>query len=328
MDFNFNLNISFTYFNLKYSGESCGQERVVINSSLQNTIGRYCGRRYKWSTFATSRQIKLEFHTFARSKSKFDLLYEIISKILDSYMASYGHSMEFGEIENNAFVSPFSWSHTYNLGNSTYHTWNIFVPKMYKLNLRLQKYSKLKDSLYLFDGPDVQCKLYKMANATSFLASSFQVFAILHSYEKKLQMNFESEILKTNETNFYQHKMGTKSRQTYNSILLTNTISVFNFYTVAGYYINVSIIALEYIGSDVGYCKYGGTSIYDDRAGVIKEVFLACNDVIHSSILPPRIIVSSENILSMIFYSYWPYSQIGFKISVETTQCKGVPLIM
>ena len=47
----FSLNISFTEFSLQYSGEGCWQERVVIYSELNTSIGRYCGRRYMWVCF-------------------------------------------------------------------------------------------------------------------------------------------------------------------------------------------------------------------------------------------------------------------------------------
>ena len=42
----FNLNMSFVFFHLKYSGEACLQERVIINSTRHGNIGRYSGRRH------------------------------------------------------------------------------------------------------------------------------------------------------------------------------------------------------------------------------------------------------------------------------------------
>ena len=84
----FNLNISFIFFDLKYSGEACLEERVVINSKKNENIGKYCGRRYQWSVFA-SLPITLEFHTFDLSLSKFVLQYQITSTILKTLLHKY-----------------------------------------------------------------------------------------------------------------------------------------------------------------------------------------------------------------------------------------------
>ena len=74
VDKKLNLNISFTYFNLHYSGEACIQERINIYTRDSYIIGRYCGRRYNWSVFAASAPIVIHFYTFTSSNSQFSFL--------------------------------------------------------------------------------------------------------------------------------------------------------------------------------------------------------------------------------------------------------------
>ena len=154
----FHLNISFVFFHLKYSGEACVQERVVINSTLKTTIGRYCGKRYFWSVFASSSPITLEFHSFEMSTSEIVLKYQITGAILTTYLYSFRNYKNFSDIENTTFIHPFSWNHNYILANICHHTWNIVVPKMYRISIKFLYVSAVNRSLIIFDGPEFNSK--------------------------------------------------------------------------------------------------------------------------------------------------------------------------
>ena len=93
----FFLNISFFTFDLKYSGEAGLQERVIVNSRGNNIIGRYCGRRYQWSVFASSSPVTLEFHTSNFSSSKFMLQYQITDTILETFLYTYKNCCIMGQ---------------------------------------------------------------------------------------------------------------------------------------------------------------------------------------------------------------------------------------
>ena len=86
------------YFNLEYSGETCLQERLVIHSTGNKTVGRYCGRRYNWSVFASSTKITVEFHTFELSTSQFVFNYQLSNKLISNIMLSYSHYKDFKDI--------------------------------------------------------------------------------------------------------------------------------------------------------------------------------------------------------------------------------------
>ena len=147
-------NISFIFFDLIYSGKACLEERVDINSKGNDNIGKYCGRRYPWSVFASWRPIILEFHTYKLSSSKFQLHYQIASTILKTFLYKYENYNGFNTFEHINFTDPFSWNHIYYLVNVPYYVWSILVPKMCKLVVQILRIPPLKDPLILFDGPD------------------------------------------------------------------------------------------------------------------------------------------------------------------------------
>ena len=90
---------------------------------------------------------------------------------------------------------------------------------------------------------------------------------------------------------------------------------------------NISIVSLKYSGSNVGYCKFGGLSLYDKVNGSLKEVFLSCNDM-SNDFGNERVIVSNKHSLYLIVYSYWSYSQMKIKITLQPTVCTGVYIDM
>ena len=151
----FNLNVSFIIFDLKYSGEAYLLERIIINSTGNNAIGRYCGRRYYWSVFASSSPITLEFHTFQHSYSQFTLQYQISEIPFETFLQKYKNYNNFNILENITFVYPFSRNHMYILSDVSHFTWNIVVTKMYKLMPKIFKIPLVNTSIIIFDGPDL-----------------------------------------------------------------------------------------------------------------------------------------------------------------------------
>ena len=198
----FNLNITFTYFNLQYSGETCLQERVAISGNI--TFGRYCGRRHNWSIFIPSAAITLNFHTFQDSSSQFHFNYQLTYDILNSIMLSYPHHKDFTEIEKKSFISPFSWIYKYEIKDQMYYAWSIFVPKMFKIVLILMTNPQIREYLYVFDGPDYHYSQHAASNLIQFTSSSFQIFIMYLGNFGDLTMNFN---LGKNTQNNYKYCM-------------------------------------------------------------------------------------------------------------------------
>ena len=320
-----NLNISFLNFNLKYSGEACVQERVVITSLRNKIIGRYCGQRYKWSVFVSAATTTLRFHTFEFSRSYLELHYEITHFNLTTCMLNFKNYKDFRDIEEKSNVFPYSWIHKYVTNINDYYNWNIFVSKISKLSLKLKKVYGLKGNLYVYDGPDYHFNQYFITNMTSFISSSFQVSVLFHGYFSFIEMYFNDYLEKETEPNYRTYLVKDKLKMSSRNLkCATNLIvlCVLNFNVSSNLYVNVTLEYFNYSGPNVGYCKYGGLSVYDYVNNTKKEVLLICNNWASSR----RLIISNTESLFLMFYSYYPYSQIEIKIRIESSPCQGVHL--
>ena len=196
----FNMNITFIYFNLKYSGEACLQERIAINSTGNITNGRYCGRRYKWSSFVSNAPITLEFYTVESSTSYFEFQYQLTHVNLTTFLIHHRSYSAFQDIENKSNVHPFSWVNKYIFRMAIYYNWNILVPKIFKLLLKFSKFLQQEDFLYFYDGPDCHSMQYDITTIKTFRPSSFQVSILYHGYLSAIEMNFKGYCNKKRRT--------------------------------------------------------------------------------------------------------------------------------
>ena len=55
-------------------------------------------------------------------------------------------------------------------------------------------------------------------------------------------------------------------------------LCAFNFNITGCFFVNVTLLSFNYSGPNVGYCKYGGLSIYDNTKNATEEVLLLCNN--------------------------------------------------
>ena len=325
--------MSFTAFDLKYSSEECLHERVIVNSRGHNTIGRYCGRRYYWSVFVASSPILLEFYTFQLSQSQFKLQYQITGAILETFLHKYKKYNDFKLIENISFVYPFSWNHAYSFANVSYLMWNIIVPKMYIILLRISKILIAKKSIIILNGPDINSNQIQIDLEETFTASSFQVSILyLNMQNKDMEMIITSNILKKqkeNHQNIYIKESIKFNSENLPCVQLTTMLCVFKLHTSGNDYVNITLLSLIYSGPNVGYCKYGGLSVSDYFNNDTKEVLLLCDNIfpVTLSTQPKQIIVSSTQSLFLVVYAYWPYSKLRINITVKPTTCKGVHLL-
>ena len=315
---------------MKYSGEACVQERITINSTGNKTIGRYCGRRYQWSVFISIAPIILRFHTVNLSSSYFELQYQITNLNLTSYMVYYKTYSEFKVIENNSFLFPFSWIHKFVIRNDIYYNWNIFVPKIHKLSLKLRKGTNKDGTLYLYDGPDYYYKKYDFTTRTTFTSSSFQASVLFHCHHKCIELDFRSYFVKSSIQNYKSYFVHDRLEMKSRNLKCANNSSLFcafNFNVNRFSYVNATL-SFKYSGPNVGYCKYGGFSVYDYIDNALTEVLLSCDNwySVSSRSQFYRNIVSSTESLLVVFYSYFPYSEIKVQLSVEPSSCQGVHL--
>ena len=299
-----------------------------------NTIGRYCGRRYHWPVFASSSPITLEFHAFQLLSSQFILQYQIIGTILESFLYKYKNYNDFSNLENITFVYPFSWNHVYILTNVSHFTWNIIVPKMYILLLKFLKVPLVKSSTIIFNGPDINSNQLNINNEKIFTASSFQVLILHHrSQKEKFDISFTNNILKDKMENYYNIYI-IKDRVKLNSdnlacAQLTTVLCALKLHVSGNYFVNISLLSFKYSGPNVGYCKYGGLSVYDYINKNTKEVLLLCENIfpITFNTQQKQVIVSSTKHLFLILFAYWPYTKVKLNITMQPTTCNGVHIL-
>ena len=328
----FHLNISFVLFDLKYSGEACVEERVVINITLKTTIGRYCGRRYMWSVFGSSPPITLEFHTFEMSISNFALEYQITSAVLKTHLYKFKSHNNVNDIESITFTDPFLWNHNYLLENICHYTWNIVVQKMYRILVKSLRLSVANGSLIIFDGPDINSNQHYFDTNKAFIANTFQVFIMCIHYQNNIEMIFRDNIRKgklENNHSYHQIKSRNKLKSKYLPCAhMDNVLCILKLFVPRNYFVNITLESLNYSGPNTGYCKYGGLSVYDVANNTMKEVLLLCDNTITllSNAHEKQVIVSSTQHLFLIFYSYCQYSKIEVNITIRPSTCKGIHL--
>ena len=246
-------------------------------------------------------------------------------------MVYYKKYSEFKVIENNSFIFPFSWIHKYIIQKDNYYNWNILVSKMHKVSLKLRKDADRNDTLYLYDGPDYYGNKYDFNGRTAFISSSFQVSVLFQYHHKDIEMNFKSYILKNSIQNYKTYLVTDKLEKESKSFNCTNNsvlLCAFNFNVNRSFYVNVTF-SFKYHGPNVGYCKYGGFSVYDYIDNALMEVLLSCDNwfSVSSNLHFYRTIISNSESLFLVFYSYFPYSEIEFQLSIQPSSCRGAHLL-
>ena len=227
-------------------------------------------------------------------------------------------------IEINYFYSPFSWFNKYSVLFKSIYNWNIFVAKMFRLKLHFLKLSSNIKNVLFYDGPDFNSKQQNMTNDKMIVFTSFQCSVIFQVF------------LSDNDTAFQMTTLKKYKIPNYKSILVTKHLKLqklirkpiegipfygaYKFYVSMGYHVNITISSFNFSGSNIGYCKYGGLSIYDGSN--FQEVLLLCNTTISLNAL--QSIVSFGSSLYLVIYSYSTHDDIHFNVIINPTGCQGV----
>ena len=242
-------------------------------------------------------------------------------------MFYYKKYNEFKIIEKNSFLYPFSWIHKYIMKSNIYYNWNIFVSKMHKLLLKLRKDLNTNDTLYLYDGPDYYCNKYDFTIRRTVTSSSFQVSLLVQYHHKGINLYFKSYLHKNSIQNYKTYLVNDKFEKNSTNLKCSNKsplLCAFNFKVNRPFYVNATF-SFKYYRPNVGYCKYGGFSVYDYINTTLTEVLLSCDNwfSVSSNSQFYRNIVSSTENLFLVFYSYFPYSEIDFQLSIKPSSCQG-----
>ena len=278
--------------------------------------------------FLASDLITLAFHAFNYSSSYFVLQYQVTNDQLSTSMLTKKTYHDLKATFKNSFVF-----HKYVLAKNIYYNWNIFVSKMFKLSIILMK-GNLDDkgSFYLYDGPDFHTNQYDATGLKTFTSSSFQVSVLFHGYFSDIAITFKSYIFKQAVQNFKKYLVKENCKLISSKLACSKQsvpICAFQLHVPRAFYVNVTLLYFNYSGPNIGYCQYGGLSIYDYVKKNIKEILLLCDNWLSISLMkePNRMIVSNtENLFFVVLYSYFPHSMIKINLGIEKTSCQGLHL--
>ena len=183
--------------------------------------------------------------------------------------------------------------------------------------------------MYLYDGPDYNSKQYYITANTTFTSNSFQVSILCHDHYRDVIMNFNGFLSKKTTQNYKTILVKTKE-----SLLLISrdlkcsqrSMVLCAFNIIGHLFVNVTLLFFNYSGPNIGYCKYGGLSIYDKVKNNTEEVLLLCNNWLSPSLNlhAKRTIVSNTNSIFLVIYSYFPYSNINVQLKIQASHCQGV----
>ena len=135
---------------------------------------------------------------------------------------------------------------------------------------------------------------------TTFRSISFQFFIIYlgHQQDIKLQFNSYKNTHNNYNDSFLKNIILLKDRNSACAHSL-NTLCAYSFYVPRKVYVNVTIETLSHSGPNIGYCKYGGLSIYDNVTNITQEVLLLCTPL--STQLKHVIVSSAENLFLILY---------------------------
>ena len=236
----FNLNISFTHFNLMYSGETCLHERVVIKSTTNDI---YCGRRIQFPV-VSSTPITLHFHTFVDSISYFIAQYQLTIDDLSTPVLINKNYQDFQITDNIIFVL-----HTYVVAKHIYYNWNIHVFKMFKIYITLKVIMDDKELLYLYEGPDFHADQYNASVIKALQSSSFQVSVLFYGSFSTIEMKFKGYISKQpikNYETFYVKESEELINTAINCAMKPIAICAFNVHVQGSFYVNITLNYFDY----------------------------------------------------------------------------------
>ena len=161
---------------------------------------------------------------------------------------------EFHFNESSPSVSPYSVIYNYNVRNDNYYNWNIFVFKMLKLIVQLTKDPNMKGLIYIYDGPNFRSGQHNANTVTTFISNSFQVSILYQGHYSNVELKFNSYFFKKTVRNYNNYFINDTFEMKSRHLKCTNqsiVICAFNFYVPKNSYINITVLYLNYKGSNV-----------------------------------------------------------------------------
>ena len=116
--------------------------------------------------------------------------------------------------------------------------------------------------------PDINSNQLHINTEETITGGTFQLLVLyLNTQNEDIEMIITNNILKNkieNHNNISNIKENIKLKSdNLPCVQLTNVLCAFKLHVPGTYFVNITLLLLKYYGPNVGYCKYGGLSVYD-----------------------------------------------------------------
>ena len=316
----------YTFHNIYFSTyflTKCNLGKILLINylSIMKINFAYCGQYPDTAHYSIS--------------SKVDVI--ILAKVLTFYNISFSfmiidsgavHSLQ--DRQSNRFHIE-NTTLFFSSANFTMHKFYINCMKMDRVNL-IFEYSA-KNIYVVHDGPGFQSKIllpyvYFKRNSSSlylkYLTSTFHcmIHAGLHSYQTTLDPIFKFTTLRQNPVNHIQLKLNKTRIFSLPGVLSSNKIKVVQIKAPEGFFVNVSIIYLNYKGLRISGCPFAGITFYRKKNNTYKDMLTLCNS--HHGIYKTRYHYSEEPELTLVFYHYPKYAVMAVTLLLSITRCRPI----
>ena len=136
---------------------------------------------------------------------------------------------------------------------------------MFKLRLHFLKHSINNKHLLFYDGPDFNSKHYTISGAKTILFASFQCSVIFQVFDdpSEIDIAFQIAYLRKDKRPNYKSILVTEELILQQSSGSQQFLSAYKLFVSSASHVNITISSFNFSGSNIGYCKYGGISIYE-----------------------------------------------------------------
>ena len=330
LDLNLRLNLSFTKFFIKDVFTHCELGKMLLYNDFPTGIEdfRLCGRRHAFTHYSSSSSFFLEIQYKDTDPVEIYYVFSVFAKNIVSNVPRMS-TLETKHPTNVHDV----YSYIIHLLNGTLSTFRIYAEK--KLRICIKAKSEEGISYVFIDSPIItlSSSLYSKINYSVICSSTFQLlFQIFNKIsEHYIGSDYNDYNLATysdlNFTTINAHYKTIKIDDMNKGLkfnlpgpLFPNTTKsrVIHFRTTRQIQVNLTLFSVKYEGMETSDCRYGGMSIFDHKTRILD---ICRNYGKHTSW---RDIYSTYSKLTIVIYSYFPYSNISTNILVSTTKCKPV----
>ena len=347
---NTSIALLFSRFNIKYCTDSCLCDYLAIYTSTVNSsniIGKYCGRRGKWTLHSNSNlvHIILSMIVFHDTDPEFGFKFSYTSTLKDEVQVL---STPERFLATNGSISISDLIPCYKKSGQYMYEWQIRTDEDYHLSIHFF-FSETCGTAHfsVYDGPksdnikiyssDLSGNVTGTTKGSGFVAllqfqSSCENSDLYITYSSKIR---SSSYNYTADTESFRD-VSLNATQPFNEFNITTDRSKsqmfvgYIFNVPQGMYVTVNFTKYAFGGPNIRNCEAEGLVIWDGLPGSSDKYGPYCGTDIHSYIFGNTYrtyrIHSSSNVMSILYYWYRDsgFQTVNLELAVSATECMGV----